>query len=130
MITTIIGVAIIGYIGFIFFFIMLGLAIDVFTGNWELFRKDFGYFVYINGALGIGLGIGMFTFINLLNWMTQGYFAINMFDPNKWGIIFLAIGIVFFFVGKAIMSEKEKEETKKETHKYVTLKSGKRVQID
>ena len=130
MITTIIGVAIIGYIGFIFFFIVLGLAIDVFTGNWELFRKDFGYFVYINGALGIGLGIGMFTFINLLNWMTQGYFAINMFDPNKWGIIFLAIGIVFFFVGKAIMSEKETEETKKETHKYVTLKSGKRVQID
>lgn len=127
MITTIIGVAIIGYIGFIFFFIMLGFAIDVFTGNWELFRKDFGYFVYVNGGLGIGLGIGMFTFINLLNWMTQGYFAINMFDPNKWGFIFLVIGFIFFFIGKAIMSEKEKEE--KENHKYVTLKSGKRVQI-
>ena len=52
---------------------------------------------------------------------------INMFDPNEWGFIFLVIGFIFFFIGKAIMSEKEKEE--KENHKYVTLKSGKRVQI-
>ena len=133
--TAIIGIVVIGYIGFIFFFIMLGLAIDVFTGNWELFRKDFGYFVYINGALGIGLGVGMFTFVNLLNWMTQGYFAINMFDPNKWGFIFLATGIVFFFAGKAIMRDKEEEKRQAEyeeskKHKYVTLKSGKRVRID
>ena len=129
MITGIIGIAVVGYIGFIFLIIGLGLIVDIVTGNWELFRQDFGYFVYLNGGLGIGLGIGMFTFVNLLNWMTQGYFAINMFDPNKWGFIFLTIGIVFYFAGKAMMKEQEIEK-KQETHKYVTLKSGKRVQID
>jgi hypothetical protein len=129
MVTGIIGIAVVGYIGFIFLIIGLGLIADMITGNWELFRQDFGYFVYLNGGLGIGLGIGMFTFVNLLNWMTQGYFAINMFDPNKWGFIFLTIGIIFYFAGKAMMKEQEIEK-KQETHKYVTLKSGKRVQID
>lgn len=107
MITGIIGIAVVGYIGFIFLIIGFGLIADMITGNWDLFKRDFGYFVYLNGGLGIGLGIGMFTFVNLLNWMTQGYFAINMFDPNKWGIIFLTSGIVFFFVGKAMWQEKE-----------------------
>lgn len=107
MITGIIGIAVVGYIGFIFLIIGFGLIADMITGNWDLFKRDFGYFVYLNGGLGIGLGIGMFTFVNLLNWMMQGQFAIQVFDPNKWGIIFLTLGIVFFFVGKAMWQEKE-----------------------
>ena len=135
MITAIIGVAAVGYVVFMLLGATISIIFSACTGDWKGSVKDFGYFVYLNGGLGIGLGIGMFTFINLLNWMTKGYFAINMFNPNKWGFIFLIIGVIFYFVGKAMMRDKEMEEKRKELygqaeHKYVTLKSGRRVQID
>lgn len=135
MITTIIGVVVIGYIALMLLGAIFSIGFSIWMGDWKGCVRDFGYFIYLNGGLAIGLGIGMFTIVNLLNWMTEGYFAINMFNPNKWGIIFLAIGIVFHFVGKEMKRDREMEEKRKELygqaeHKYVTLKSGRRVQID
>lgn len=133
--TAIIGLIALGYIALMFLGAMFSIIFSAWLGDWKGCIRDFGFFLYLNGGLGIGLGIGMFTVINLLNWMTEGYFAINMFNPNKWGAIFLAFGIVFLFVGKELKRDKEEEKRQAEyeeskKHKYVTLKSGKRVKID
>jgi hypothetical protein len=104
----------------------ISLIIGVFSGDREEFGKLFGLFLYFNGSLGFGLTLGVFIFGNLLNFMTEGQFAIQIINPNKAGIILLVSSVTFYLTGKVLMREKEEEKQK---HKYVTLKSGKRVQI-
>lgn len=131
--TAIIGLIAVGYVVLMLLGAIFSIGFSIWLGDWKGCVRDFGFFVYLNGGLGIGLGIGMFTVVNLLNWMTEGYFAINMFNPNKWGFIFLAIGIVFYFIGKEMKRDREMEKKEiygQAEHKYVTLKSGKRVKID
>ncbi len=133
--TAIIGLIALGYIALMFLGAIFSIIFSAWLGDWKGCIRGFGFFLYLNGGLGFGLGIGMFTIVNLLNWMMQGQFAIQVFNPNKWGFIFLTIGIVFYFLGKELMRDKEMEEKRKELygqteHKYVTLKSGKRVKID
>ncbi len=138
MISTIISAAIFlycGYLALIWLIMFISLVIYLFTGNWKELGKLFGLFLYFNGSLGFGFTLGVFIFGNLLNWLMEGQFAIQIFDPNKVGIILLVISVTFYIVGKVLMRDKEEEKRKKEyeeqrKHKYVTLKSGKRVQIN
>ncbi len=129
MISTIISVVVLlycGYLALIWVIMFISLIIGVFSGDREEFGKLFGLFLYFNGSLGFGLTLGVFIFGNLLNFMTEGQFAIQIINPNKAGIILLVSSVTFYLTGKVLMREKEEEKQK---HKYVTLKSGKRVQI-
>lgn len=130
MISTIISAAIFlycGYLALIWLIMFISLVIYLFTGNWKELGKLFGLFLYFNGSIGFGLTLGVFIFGNLLNFMTEGQFAIQIINPNKVGIILLVSSVTFYLTGKVLMKEKEEEKQK---HKYVTLKSGTRVQID
>lgn len=129
MISTIISVVVFlycGYLALIWVIMFISLIIGVFSGDWEEFGKLFGLFLYFNGSIGFGLTLGVFIFGNLLNFMTEGQFAIQIINPNKAGIILLVSSVTFYLTGKILMREKEEEKQK---HKYVTLKSGKKVQI-
>lgn len=129
MISTIISVVVLlycGYLALIWIIMFISLIIGVFSGDREEFGKLFGLFLYFNGSLGFGLTLGVFIFGNLLNFMTEGQFAIQIINTNKVGIILLVSSVTFYLTGKVLMREKEEEKQK---HKYVTLKSGKRVQI-
>ena len=129
MISTIISVVVFlycGYLALIWVIMFISLIIGVFSGDWEEFGKLFGLFLYFNGSIGFGLTLGVFIFGNLLNFMTEGQFAIQIINPNKVGIILLVSSVTFYLTGKILMREKEEEKQK---HKYVTLKSGKKVQI-
>jgi hypothetical protein len=129
MISTIISVVVLlycGYLALIWVIMFISLIIGVFSGDREEFGKLFGLFLYFNGSLGFGLTLGVFIFGNLLNFMTEGQFAIQIINTNKVGIILLVSSVTFYLTGKVLMREKEEEKQK---HKYVTLKSGKRVQI-
>ena len=130
MISTIISVVVLlycGYLALIWVIMFISLIIGVFSGDWKEFGKLFGLFLYFNGSIGFGLTLGVFIFGTLLNFMTEGQFAIQVINPNKAGIILLVSSVTFYLTGKVLIREKE-EETQK--HKYVTLKSGTRVQID
>lgn len=129
MILTIIAIVAIGVIVAVFLIMALSIAYGIFTGNWEFFSKDFGWFLFINSGFALGFSIGAFTIGNILNFMTDGYFAINICNPNKAGIILLAICMVFGIIGKTLM-DKGEEKQKIQKDKYVILKSGKRVKID
>lgn len=130
MISTIISVVVLlycGYLALIWVIMFISLIIGVFIGDWQELGKLFGLFLYFNGSIGFGLTLGVFIFGNLLNFMTEGQFAIQIINPNKVGIILLVSSVTFYLTGKVLMKEKEEEKQK---HKYVTLKSGTRVQID
>jgi len=109
-----------GYLVLIWVIMFIALIISVFSGDWKEFGKLFGLFLYFNGSIGFGLTIGVFIFGNLLNFMTEGQFAIQIINPNKVGIILLVSSVTFYLTGKVFMREKEEE---KQNNKYVTLKS-------
>ena len=135
MISTIITLALVGYIGLFFVTFLFGIALDIYMGDWRGLLRDSGFFLVFNSWLMIGFSIGMFIFGNLLNFLTEGNFAIQIFNPNKAGVILLVICISFNLIGKALMGKEGKrllgkeEKVEIEKHKYVTLKSGQRVQI-
>jgi len=127
MILTIIAIVAIGYIGLIFLAIGFSFAMAILTGDWELFSKDFGWFLYMNGGLFFGFSVGMFIFGNIVNWFVewglQGYS-----NPNFVGMILLIVSIVLYTIGKIMMKEHKETEIKKD--RYVTLKSGKRIKVN
>jgi hypothetical protein len=109
MISTIISAAIFlycGYLALIWLIMFISLIIYLFTGDWKEFGKIFCLFLYFNGSLGFGFTIGIFIFGNLLNWLTEGQFAIQIFNPNKVGTILLVSSVTFYIVGKVLMKDK------------------------
>lgn len=123
MISTIISVVVLlycGYLALIWVIMFISLIIGVFSGDWKEVGKLFGLFLYFNGSIGFGLTLGVFIFGNLLNFMTEGQFAIQIINPNKVGIILLVSSVTFYLTCKVFMREKEEE---KQNNKYVTLKS-------
>ena len=134
MITIAIMIGIIGYIAVIFGVVILSLIISIWTKDWDMFIKDLGAFIVLNAALAFGLAIGTFIFGNLLNWMMEGQFTIQVFDSNKVGFILLAISFVMYIVGSPLKNRNNDDKYKKEIeeerkHKYITLKTGQRVQL-
>ena len=119
MISKIISLVVFAYCAYLaliwvsmFISLIIGSFSAVFSGKWEGIGELFGLFLYFNGSLGFGFTAGIFVFGNLLNWMTQGQFAIQIINPNKLGIIFLVISVTLYITGKILMREKEEKDEK------------------
>ena len=119
MISTIISVVVFAYCAYLaliwasmFISLIIGSFSAIFSGKWKGFLELLGLFLYFNGSLGFGFTIGVFIFGNLLNWMTEGQFAIQIINPNKLGIIFLVVSVTFYIIGKILMREKEEKDEK------------------
>lgn len=114
MISTIISAAVLlygGYLVLIWIVMFISIIVCVFSGKWEGLGELFGLFLYFNGSIDFGLTLGVFIFGNLLNFMTEGQFAIQIFNPNKIGLILLISSVTFYIAGKILMREnKEKDE--------------------
>ena len=134
MISTIVTIALAGYLGVLYLGFIVGFIVEIWMGEWKGLWKDFGGFLLFNSWVLIGIIIGLFTIGNIFNWFIEWQLK-GLANPNVLGFICLGICISFNLMGKAIMRDREAEKAQKEPeeqrkHKYVTLKSGKRVKIE
>ena len=134
MISTIITLALAGYLGMFFVGFLLGFIVDICTGDWKGLVRDFGFFLVFDSWVLIGIVIGMFTIGNIFNWFIEWRLT-GLANPNVLGLICIVICISFNLIGKVLMGKEGrrllgKEEKKEiEEHKYITLKTGQRVQL-
>ena len=134
MFSTIITLALVGYLGMFFVGFLLGFIIDICTGDWKGLVRDFGFFLVFNSWVLIGIVVGMFTIGNIFNWFIEWRLT-GLANPNVLGLIGIVTCISFNLIGKVLMGKEGrrllgKEEKKEiEEHKYITLKTGQRVQL-
>lgn len=119
-----------GYLALIWIVMFIFIIIGLFSSNKEGLGELIGMFLYFNGSIVFGLALGILIFGNLLNLMTEGQFAIQIFDPNKIGLILLISSVTSYIVGKVLMNrQKENHEnlieiTEKEEIKIKDMVGG------
>lgn len=109
MISTIIIIALAGYLGILYLGFVIGFAVEIWMGEWKSIWKDFGGFLLFNSWVLVGAVVVLFTIGNIFNWFIQWQLT-GWANPNVLGFICLAICISFNIMGKVIINNRE--ETK------------------
>lgn len=113
MIITIIGAVAVGYVALMLLGAIVSIVFSIWMGDWKGCIRDFGFFVYLNSGVGFGGAAGIFVVGNILDFLMEGQFRVQIFEPNKIALIFLVFGIVCFFVGKELKRDREMEARQK-----------------
>lgn len=108
MILTIAAVAAAVYLAIFFFMFAFSFIMTIYTGDWKEFVKTLGVFFLFNSWIVLGLSIGTFIFGNILNFMMQGEFVAQVFNPNVVGTILFMVYVAFQIFGKMLMGKGRK----------------------
>lgn len=112
MISTIITIALAGYLGIFYGGFLIGFMVDIASGNWKDLWKGFGAFMWFNSIVLIGAVVVLFTVGNIFNWFV-GWKLHGLANPNVLGFIVLGVCISLNMMGKTIMGKAMVEELKK-----------------